>query len=269
MQQLHIASTRGGQVQGVDLGGQIDQPGGRCQANHRSLHIQHIGGDQAGTALGDGTFGAQADIATASVVQGSDDQIGRGLGDRRGLGGGEHHVVGVAAAQGAGAVYLQAAIGAQGDAAVKRLGVGDSQARGVDNLDLAGACELGQLQGIRLSLQGDGALSQHTEHLRLDQARDHLHIIGGSRGVAGVKQPGLCDAARLGRQVNAVGRLQRGTVQRQVPAILAGAQAQAAGGGVQAGIAVGADAAVFGRTDARLQRDAAGIHRAAEVDIAV
>ena len=276
LQHTHIARTVGVQAQGVDLGGQVHQPGltaGCGQADHGGLYGEGVRQNQAtGGGFGDGPFGRQNHVATASVAKCPHGERGGDFGGSWCLGGGEDHVVGIAAAQGAGRADLQRAKGAQVNGAVKGLGIRQHQVAQVAQLNVARTSQLDLLHGGHFGLQGDGVFGQHLERVGLDQAGDHLHVIGFGGGAPVVQQFGLRDIARLGAELNAGSGgagLQRAAAQADMATKLAGTQAQVTGGGVQTGIAVGGDTTVFGCAQARLHGDAARICRAADGDIAV
>ena len=259
MQNLHIARAIGVDRQGVDLGGQIDQPGltAWCgKPHHGSLHVKQVGGDQAAAGLGNSPFGSQHHVASARVGQNAEREGGWCLGgcrsNRWGLGSCKHHVVAVTAAQGAGGCHLQTAIGADADGTVKGFGIGQQQVATVDDLDIASPLELEKLKGGRLGLQGDGVFGHHFENIGADQARDHLHghIIGGRGGAFGVCTGDfdLRHRTGCGTEFNTRASrcgLQRAAAQDNVAAVLAGRQRQVTGAGAQPGIAIGVDATIF------------------------
>ena len=240
------------------------------------MHGERVRQDQAARArLANRPFGGQHHITTTRVAQRTHGDVGCHFGGRRrnrNLGGGEKHVVDIAAAQGASGGKLQTAVSPQINGPVKGFSIRQHQVAGVADLDVARARELEQLNRVHPGLQGDGVFGQHFEHIRRHQARDDLHIVRGDRGATVVQYPGLRHITRQCRQLDArtaAGGLERAAAQADVATILTGGQGQVASGRIQAGVTVGADAAVLRGAQASLHRDAAYVDRATDVHIAV
>ena len=257
------------------------------QADHGGLHIQRIGGDDSAR---DSALSAKNYVTTVDVAQNSNRQVGSRFGCGRCLGSGERDVIAVAAAQGAGRSDNHGAVGAQSDGAVKRFSLVDQQVAGIDNFNISRAYELQQRQCGDIGLQADGAVGHHTQHIGTDQAGNnlHSHVIGCADRSFGVdtSHPGLSHAASPGAERDcgtASSGFKRTAAQADAATVSAGGQTQCRRGdcaicchshgiccsSCQTGVAVGRDAAVFGRTYPCQHRDGAGIDCATEVNAAI
>ncbi len=259
--QLDRSGTGRRERERVDVDLQVHQ----FDRGHRVLRLgkdaQLVGQQLRAVDLAQHACGMQLDVAAPAVAEGADTQVSRRDADPVG---GQHDVVGIVATQGHGFGHRERAVVAQPDRTVVSLCPLHRQIREVDQIDLARPGQLQQIDGRCPGLQRDAGLCQHAEMAGIDPA-------GDGHACTGLRQLGLVNAAGGSRQLDGLGGtagVQRGLVQANVAAVVAGLQDQVSGQRGDDRFLIGNDRAVAGGVRASQDRDGAGLDLAAEQDLA-